>query len=183
MPRDLDFRRRPDRPLTSPAVVERPNRRRRRQPPVIITSLLIFGLITVVAGLISPIQIPSKPENPSAPSINSTAVSAAENDPQTRSENPPFGSPPTAVVAPIQIYNAGAGEEAVAAAIAKLAAEQLPVKNLGRSQFDFDQSFIWYQPEQEPRAQEIAAKLGRQFTLKKSQIAGGFEILIYLGKD
>ncbi|MEK7548755.1 MAG: hypothetical protein AAB499_02560 [Patescibacteria group bacterium] len=180
MPRDLDFRRRPDRSVARIEVASQPARRRgRRQPPIIASAMLLFILITFGSSFLYQGQSPDPLSDPTAISTKSTAISATDQGLELTANE----SLPTAINSPIQIYNAGAGEEAVTALIQQLAKEGITVKNLGRSQFEFDQSFIWHQPELVTKAQEIAAKLGRQFTLKESKIAGGFEILIYLGKD
>ncbi|QQG50067.1 MAG: LytR C-terminal domain-containing protein [Candidatus Berkelbacteria bacterium] len=84
----------------------------------------------------------------------------------------------------VKIYDSGAGDEAVDSTTALLTEKGYTVKKLGKSQFVYDKTYIWHIQTRLSEAQTIGALLqGREVSYKESQNSGGFELLIYLGKQ
>lgn len=104
----------------------------------------------------------------------------ASNDSRTN----PDGSALTNPTLTIDIYNSGSGDEDYNKAITALKSNGFVVKELQKSQFDYDKTYIWYRKEFEVDAKKIAEVLkDRQVILRESQIAGAFNVLVYLGKQ
>lgn len=84
----------------------------------------------------------------------------------------------------VKVYDSGAGEAAVAETLELLKQQNYETENLGKSQFEYDKTYIWHTAEFDAEAQAITELLpNRQVSLKESQIAGVFDVLIYLGKQ
>jgi hypothetical protein len=84
----------------------------------------------------------------------------------------------------VKVYDSGAGEAVVADVLNQLKQGGYETENLGKSQFEYDKTYIWHTPTFTDTAQAIGLLLaGRQVGLRESQIAGVFDVLIYLGKQ
>ncbi len=83
----------------------------------------------------------------------------------------------------VQVYDSGAGIEATESATAALKTAGYDAKNLGKSQFEYDKTYIWHTPKFQEQAKAAATVLtGREISYKQSQIEGVFDVLIYVGK-
>jgi hypothetical protein len=163
MARDFDFR--PRRPVT-PA----PTRTSRKSNQW-LSGVIFLGLIIIGLGFAS--QSSNKPTNPS-----STQPSAPATAPDI------LKSADIVPDSPLQIYDSGSGPDAVTQAITALHGQNLEAKNLGKSQFEYDKTYVWYVAGQEALAKQVVTALGnRQVILTESKVAGNFQVLIYLGKN
>lgn len=183
MARDLDFRtvRRPKNASPAP-VVRQPKQTRQAG---ILATLIFLGLILIGFGLLyeanlAPIPGSQKTTEKTSPS-NNQKPSNLDRLNQTAGDRT---APENRVRDSIQVYDSGAGTASVEEAIKALADEQLTAKNVGKSQFEYDKTYIWYSTGFEDQAKKIAAVLiGRQTAVKESKVSGPFDILIYLGKN
>lgn len=184
MARDFDFvqRRRPQ-------PVSRPTPRRSRRPNTISIAIFV-GLVVLGVALLGNAgsltkshSTTSQPDSATRPSESSASSSqTATGDNSASTSIAPTLDP--AANSPIQLYDSGAGDQTVKQTIADLATQHILVKNLGRSQFDYDRTYVWYATGKDQAAKDVVAALGnRQVTLKESTIAGSFDVLIYLGKN
>lgn len=166
MPRDMDFRPRRRAASTSHA----PARSNRRSSSAGLGWLILIGLI--IAGGALYINNQPKTNTTNQPVNTSTATEEATELPTTDGE--------TKVV---QVYLSGAGDEDLTNSIETLKQAGWDARSLGKSQLDYDQTYIWYSSEKKLEAEELAGLLSsRQVSLKESQLSGSFGILIYLGK-
>ena len=102
----------------------------------------------------------------------------------TTTSEPSTGSPLTNSVTTVNIYDSGAGEEALKTAITAIEKAGYATNNLATSQLQYDKTYIWYEPKYEAEAKQVAAQLTeRQVVLKPSQVSGIFGMLIYFGKQ
>ena len=122
----------------------------------------------------------------SQPATNNNPVASTETTPTTTNTTPTDTNKNifAASSSPhIQIYDSGAGKNVLQATVKKLEAAKFDVENLNDSQFQYDQTYIWYHKENLELAQQIAGLLSdRKVTLKESKTYGLFDILIWLGK-
>jgi len=82
----------------------------------------------------------------------------------------------------VQIYDSGAGPEAVTKVMANLKALGYTTDNEDKSQFNYDKTYVWYITGLEADAAKIGSALApRQVELKESKSAGSFEIMVLLG--
>lgn len=82
----------------------------------------------------------------------------------------------------VQIYDSGAGSDAVTAVITKLKGIGYEAQNEAKSQFNYPKTYIWYITGLQADAVKIQSALtGRNVELKESKSAGSFQILILLG--
>ncbi len=83
----------------------------------------------------------------------------------------------------VEIYESGAGLELYQSTAASLALAGYDVKNLGKSQFEYDKTYIWYRSSLEEQAHKVGEALaGRDVSYRESKNEGLFDILVYLGK-
>jgi len=136
---------------------------------VIIVIILAIGVLTVWEFL-KPSSVTNK-VSPITTTAPGSAPAAANNLLATKSSLPL-----------IQVYDSGAGADAVAKEIATLKALGYTAENLEKSQFNYDKTYIWYQAGLEAEATKIASTMpSRVVELKETKIAGSFNILILLG--
>ena len=112
--------------------------------------------------------------------------SANNTTPQTAADSSANAEPTAQATetTAIQIYNSGAGDQAVNDVKELLEGLGYEVKLLGNSQFEYESTFIWHRPIHLETAEQLKELLeDRQVTLRESQISGVFEVLIYLGKN
>ncbi|HSX42067.1 MAG TPA: LytR C-terminal domain-containing protein [Candidatus Saccharimonadales bacterium] len=82
----------------------------------------------------------------------------------------------------ITLYNSGAGSLAVDALTQKLKTQGYTTQNSGDSQFQLDQTYIWYQPAYLNDVQKIQTLLGsKKVALRPYSGTGPYQILIQLG--
>jgi len=142
-----------------------------------LLALIVIGLIFITLGLIQE-SAPSAQSSPTTP----TSTSKENSDSNKNIDNNIFTTQPSA---DIQIYDGGAGTQRVDQLINQLKENKLTAVNLGRSQFDYTGTTIWFVPEEEALAKRVGDSLSdTQITYKKSQLgaAAGFKVLVYLGK-
>lgn len=84
----------------------------------------------------------------------------------------------------VQLYDSGAGKEVADKVKNELESLGYKVKDLGKSQFDYETTFIWHRENRQKEAEELAQFLkDRQVSLRQSKIGGVFEVLIFLGRQ
>lgn len=118
-------------------------------------------------------------------STSKTPVAVSSLDTQEASAPTPTSTNKIAATssASVQVYDSGAGAEAVNEVVAKLKAVGYSAENLERSQFNYDQTYIWYRVGALPEAEKVKTILGeRKVSLKETQISGSFDVLVLLGK-
>lgn len=183
MARDLDFRTVRRLKNASPAPAGR--RPKQTRQAGILATLIFLGLILIGFGLLYEANLAPTPR--SQETTEKTSPSNNQKPGNLGQLNQTAGNrtaPENKVRDSIQIYDSGAGATSVEEAIKALADEQLTVKNVGKSQFEYDKTQIWYSAGFEEQAKKIAAVLiGRQTAVKESKVSGPFDILIYLGKN
>lgn len=184
MARDLDFRRIPSRPSV-PSAAKSPAKSTSRRAvwPIV---LLIVGLGLSAAALFQVYNqnINSNGAPPDStqlsPTASQPASASAEAPPSTNNTKNAFQAETTLVV---QIYDSGAGSEAMEATIAKLTDSGFEVKNLGPSQFEYDKTYLWHRATFADQAKAIGQLLSeREVSYKETQLDGIFDLMIYLGK-
>ncbi len=101
----------------------------------------------------------------------------------TTTSEPSTGSPLTNSVTTVNIYDSGAGEEALKTAITAIEKAGYATNNLATSQLQYDKTYIWYRADLSSDAKKIAAALNdREVIISPTKVTGAFDILIYLGK-
>jgi len=171
MARDFDFKPRRQKPVSAP------RRSRDFKGSFVVTAAVVLSLLggaywAFVAG--STVGQPTDDGNVQ----NTTKSNLTTND-----TVPLTTTKPSEVALTIQLYDSGAGPDEVDRVKARLETLGYVVKNLGRSQFDYEVTYIWHRANREQEAKELAAILeGREIVLRQSQISGIFEVLIFLGK-
>lgn len=114
---------------------------------------------------------------PAATSQTDTSI------PATTTSEPASGSPLTNSVTTVNIYDSGAGEEALNTAITAIEKAGYSINNLAASQLQYDKTYIWYRTDLSSDAKKIAAALSdREVVISPTKVTGAFDILIYLGK-
>lgn len=117
-------------------------------------------------------------------STKETANPVADSDKQSTIVSNEGGSPLTNQIVSIDVYNSGISADDYAKSVETLKKAGFAVKELEKSQFDYDKTYIWYRAEFLTEAEKVAATLkDRQVVLRQSQIAGAFDVLVYLGKQ
>lgn len=182
MPRDLDFRskyvsRPTSKPMfetPQPVPASRPVQKKRGGSLWLITIVTILASAAVLywqLGRPQAVVNTQKTETTSLPTLE-TGTSA----------NGSILSP-TKTGPSIQIYDSGAGKEAVNAAINKLKTIGYTAEDLDQSQFTYDKTFIWYRAGMLTEAEKIKTLLADpSITLTETKITGLFDVLILLGK-
>jgi hypothetical protein len=175
MAKDLDFkpRRKPATAQNQPAPVQSSKKVRRETRASWSILLIVIGLVLIFTAL----YYQSLKTTSSATTINPLEA----QDASTQSTNVPSTNDETGLV--INVYDGGAGSEATEAAVKKLEESGYQVKNLGKSQLEYDQTYVWYQEEFSEEIQGITDLLSnRTITLKETKSFGVFDIQIQLGK-
>lgn len=174
MARDMDFRRvaKAAKPVTN----ARRTQKSRTGWPLL---LLVIGLGLAAVGLFATYYYDSpapkeKTATEPAPPVANTNTSESSTD-VFSAQNTTFK---------VKIYDSGAGEDIVDSTAKLLSDKGYSVEKLGKSQFTYDKTYVWYVKARSSEAQLIGALLeGRDVSYKESQNSGGFELLIYLGKS
>jgi len=84
----------------------------------------------------------------------------------------------------VKIYDGGAGESETKKAVTTLKDNGYQVEELGKSQFTYDKTFVWYVTGHQEEAQKIGNLLvGRNIVYKESRISGSFIIQIQMGNQ
>jgi|GEM_PF-3041552 len=131
---------------------------------VVCVILLVFGLLLYKSA-----RVALTPRvNP--PTTQNTVVSGAKAD-------------EAASNAVVQVYDSGAGTQVLNQTLSLLGNNKINAQSLSTSEFQYDRTYIWYQPAYLDEAQQVASLLkDRDVALRPSQITGSFTILVYLGK-
>lgn len=112
------------------------------------------------------------------PTAETTALATAGSTSTSSPTATATNSQPT-----IQVYDGGSGESVASSIIKTIKSAGYTTESLGKSQFDYDKTFLYYRSAFATQAEAVAKLLaGRDVTLKESKIEGSFDILIYLGK-
>lgn len=177
MPRDLDFRtRKKPRPVAvassnQPKPNHLPSLRKAKKkslrPKIVLWlwAAVIFVVIAVAVFFyyesLKPAPVSQQPKPVSAKT--DTAVSASQ-------------------LGTVTLYNSGAGQDKTDALAKTLRAHKYSVQNLGDSEFQLDQTYIWYQAQYQTDAQTIQGLLGsKKVTLRQYAGTGPYKILVQLG--
>jgi archaellum component FlaF (FlaF/FlaG flagellin family) len=84
----------------------------------------------------------------------------------------------------VDVFDGGAGADVLSTTIATLKENGFTVTDSGKTQFEYDKTYIWYVTGFESDAQRIASLLSsRKTVLKESKVSGGFTVQIQLGKE
>jgi len=178
MVRDWDFRRRAPRPKVV-ATTAKKKTSYSQLHYLWLLALVVIGLILITLGLTR--AEPVENTTPAA-ATPATTTNTSSND-SSETTNNVFTSQPSG--SSIQIYDGGAGIAKVDQLIDKLKEENLTAISLGRSQFDYAGTTIWYIPGEEELAKKVGAQLPQETIIyKESQLgtAAGFTVLVYLGR-
>lgn len=178
MARDFDFKRRPSAPSAQPvpvrpkitaALPKNPSSQKLLEPPKKL-SWLVYLTVIIVVGVAVYLYYRSLQEPVTG---TNTTTSSAETSPATTAK--------TALT--IKLYDGGAGQNTLDAVAKTLENKGYQVEKLGKSQFEYDQTYVWFTKEFSSDAQTISKLLvGRTVTLKESQVSGAFAVQIQLGK-
>lgn len=99
----------------------------------------------------------------------------------TPTEEAPQEQPQKLVV---KVYDGGGGTEAVDAVATLLTEKGYTIEKSGKTQFEYDKTYIWYIDNFASDATAIGETLTtRQTVLKESKISGSFGIQIHVGKQ
>jgi len=188
MARDLDFARpRTVRPNSSapvrPPVTNQPSAptpaptKTRSRIGWLVVLLIILGLALLTIGIY---YQTSRANRVSTPPISATKKTTSTAVPVER-DNILAGAKSEFSV---QIYDSGAGKDTLNKVIKLLKDQHYDVVNLDQSQFNYDQTMIWYKKGFSAQAEKVADVLkNRDTKLTESSIGGVFDILIWLGKN
>lgn len=191
MARDLDFS--PRRQVVKPTIATAP--RTTPSPAVaspkglksiwlwLVIILLVAGATWALWQSLQPVSSPTavKPVLTASEPTSSGLQKKSSTAPQEATSSNLF-SPQQSGSIKIQIYNSGAGENAVAALQDKLKVLGYGSENLDKSQFNYDKTYIWYRAGLESEATKIQSTMPERVTsLKQIASSGLFDVLIYLG--
>jgi hypothetical protein len=141
---------------------------------------LFLAIVGIAAAAIGAYYWASKPPTATAPAVSSTT------DQQNTATAPDSGKnifQKTDQLV-VQVYESGASQEVVTQSLATLKEKGFTTENLGKSQFEYDKTYIWHTAEYTKEAKTVGDSLtGRVVSYKESQNAGLFDILVYLGKQ
>lgn len=170
----------PPKQATQPTKTKKTATKQAGQKTIWPLLLLVLGLVLASAALYSqyigqvkapatkkPVETKSQAPSNSATPADATVQSAFDNNSSLL----------------IQVYDSGAGEEATKNVTAALKAAGYDASNLGKSQFEYDKTYVWHTPEYLEEATAASSVLtGREISYKESKIEGVFDVLIYMGK-
>ncbi len=130
----------------------------------------------VVAIAVVLYYVSVKPSPVSQQSTNTTTLAA----PHTNTAVSGTQAPTTD--ATVTLYNSGAGAEAVSALAGTLKQAGYTSQDLGDSQFQLDQTYIWYQAAYLSDVEKIQKLLeGKKVALRPYTGTGPYKILVQLG--
>ncbi len=183
MARDLDFRVRRIRPQSQITTQETPTAPKEsaringsRLLWIVILALLFAAAIGVWQFVTLSTPAGSSLKTP-VPLERNTGLITPE---PTDSTNNIFSPQSTAPI--VQVYDSGAGTAAVDELIDKLKALGYVAKNLDKSQFEYDRTYIRYREGMQVEAEKIQSTMPeRLVSLKEVKSAGLFDILILYG--
>lgn len=177
MAHDFDFKPVTSRPKPTPHHTPVRVNRLKKRSNVAPLMLAIFGL---AAAAIGAYYWASQPPKATAPAVSTDTAQELSGSTTENNKNV-FQKTDELVV---QVYESGASQEIIDQTLADLKEKGFTTENLGKSQFEYDKTYIWHTAEYTEKAKEVGALLtGRVVSYKESQNAGLFDILIYLGKQ
>lgn len=178
MAQDFDFRKRPVQ-STPPAtkslptsILNRDRTRNRKKIPVWVWAIII---LLVVGWAVFFYYLSLKP----APVSQQPTSSVSAKTPAAATL---LGGQATSDQPQVTLYNSGAGNAAVEVLATKLTSNGYTSQNLGESQFQLDQTYIWYQAAYLTDVQKIQTLLaGKKVALRPYNGTGPYKILVQLG--
>lgn len=187
MPKDFDFVKKKKTTITPPHLVAPPEHRFSGEPITVTPKnptenpnrksryeWLLWVIVLLVVSLIVFLYYQSvKPSSYHPTMPTARALVASQNKPNTGINQ--MG---------ISVYDSGAGSDVVQSLESNLKAQNYTVTDLGKSQYDYSETYIWYQSQYATQANAVAQALkGRKIVLKETKISNSFAVLVYLGKE
>lgn len=174
MARDFDFRRTPiSRPITTNPSVVKPAVLAPQQKKVAKKSKNVSWIAVVVILAVFALGVGMYYQSLQPPKVTNTNNNANKEEQQTEKKE-----------LVIDVFDGGAGADVLASTVGLLKEGGFSVKDAGKTQFEYDKTYIWYVTGFESDAQKIAAILSsRKTVLKESKVSGAFTIQVQLGKE
>lgn len=174
MARDFDFRRTPvSRPITTNPSVVKPAVLASQQKKVAKKSKNVSWIAIVVILAVFALGVGMYYQSLQPPKANSINSNVDKEEQQTEKKE-----------LVIDVFDGGAGADVLASTVGLLKEGGFRVKDAGKTQFEYDKTYIWYVTGFDADAQKIATILSaRKTILKESKVSGAFTIQVQLGKE
>lgn len=169
MAKDMDFapqRQRASTPKTSPILPKPPAKKSKLAIWLILFAVVLLALAFYWQFLGSESTTKKNIDNPVSQSSQSKSILS-----------------PIDTGLKVQVYDSGAGKEVLGTTVNKLKSSGYRVENMDSSQFNYDQSSIWYRKEDLDEAKKLIALFPeRPFGLKEITMNGSFDLIVFLGR-